>query len=73
VTFPQQIAAARKALHLTQAELAARLGVDKQSISNWECGRSQPWPRDREAFLKQLEATAPKAVRPSVSERILKI
>ena len=42
MTFSAWIKARRKALGLTQAELALRLDVDKQSISNWECGRSTP-------------------------------
>lgn len=85
MTFSQSIAALRKAHGLTQAELAARLGVDKQSISNWECGRNTPWPRDQEAYLKALQDAAPGGGyttgeylalplpgRPSISERILK-
>jgi putative zinc finger/helix-turn-helix YgiT family protein len=35
---PEQIREGRKALHLTQEELAERLGVAKETISHWETG-----------------------------------
>ncbi|MDE2471896.1 MAG: helix-turn-helix transcriptional regulator [Bradyrhizobium sp.] len=54
MTFGRHIQNARRSLGLTQAELAARLAVDKQSISNWECERSTPWPKERERVLSML-------------------
>lgn len=36
------IAAARKAKKLTQAQLAAMMGVDQALISRWEAGKVQP-------------------------------
>ena len=32
----------RLALNMEQKDLAARLGINKNSVSNWECGRSRP-------------------------------
>jgi transcriptional regulator with XRE-family HTH domain len=77
VTFQTIIATARRELNLTQAELAAALGVDKQSVSNWECGRNAPWPAHRERLLSKLKemnghAAPSRRWRGSVNERILK-
>ena len=38
----RKIAESRKSLHLTQSELAARVGVTAQAVSKWEQGRSCP-------------------------------
>jgi len=38
----QFIQSSRKELNLTQAEIAERLGVSPQSVSNWERGESLP-------------------------------
>jgi DNA-binding transcriptional regulator YiaG len=38
----ERIAALRRALGLTQAEFAARLGVRQQTVSEWETGRYEP-------------------------------
>lgn len=54
MTFPDQIRAARHRLQLSQAELAVALAVDKQSVSNWECGRTTPWPREQVRVLGLL-------------------
>ena len=42
VFFGEKIRNARKALGLTQRQLADRLGVSNTSISNWEKGLSRP-------------------------------
>lgn len=42
VFFGEKIRNARKALGLTQRELAERIGVSNTSISNWEKGFSRP-------------------------------
>jgi DNA-binding transcriptional regulator YiaG len=65
VTFATTIATIRRELALTQVELAALLDVDKQSVSNWECGRNAPWPARQRAIVARLRR------RPSVNERIL--
>lgn len=37
-----RLAAGREALGLTQAELAAQLGVARSALGNWETGRTLP-------------------------------
>ena len=41
----------RKAMGLTQTELGARVGVQKNAVSKWECGRVEGIPA---ATLKSL-------------------
>ena len=75
MTFPSTIATARRALNLTQAGLAALLDVDKQSVSNWECGRNVPWPARQVEILRRLNLPAAPSRhrgRPSINERILR-
>lgn len=38
----QRIRAARKAVGLSQVQLAAAVGVVQQIVSNWECGKTAP-------------------------------
>jgi transcriptional regulator with XRE-family HTH domain len=75
MAFSVTITTLRRKLGLTQAELARLLDVDKQSVSNWECGRNAPWP-ERQAdileHLAKLGAVAPPPGRPSINERILR-
>ncbi|MBM6708772.1 helix-turn-helix transcriptional regulator [Ligilactobacillus salivarius] len=40
--FSNQIKARRKQLGLTQAEVANQLYITRQTISNWEQGKSYP-------------------------------
>ena len=40
--FPERIRLLRKSQDLSQVELAGRLGVSKQSVSNWENGNILP-------------------------------
>jgi len=40
--YSTRIANARKALHLSQTELGRRIGVTKQTISNYETGTREP-------------------------------
>lgn len=68
MTFSAWIKARRKALGLTQAGLAERLDVDKQSVSNWECGRSTPWEKEQ-ARIKTLLGDGP---RQRIIDRILR-
>lgn len=77
MTFASTIYDLRRELRLTQAELAALLRVDKQSVSNWECGRNAPWPeRQMEILLKMGHKPDSAGLyasrRPSISERILR-
>jgi DNA-binding XRE family transcriptional regulator len=49
--FAQRIVELRKAMHLTQGELAELLGVGKQAVNQWESG----WA-DRKHYLMVLGA-----------------
>ena len=50
----EEVAALRRALGLSQAEFARRLGVRQQTVSEWETGRYRP----RGASLKMLGVLA---------------
>jgi ribosome-binding protein aMBF1 (putative translation factor) len=50
----------RAALGLTQVELAARLGVHKTLVSQWELGKGLPANEHREALAKALDTTVGK-------------
>lgn len=54
ISFGQQLHDTRTALGMTQDDLAQAVGVDKQTISNWECGRTQPWPNKKVEVLQHL-------------------
>ncbi len=41
-TFAEQLSAARKAAEMTQADLAAAVGVTRSTVSSWERGRTRP-------------------------------
>jgi transcriptional regulator with XRE-family HTH domain len=41
-TFPERIAAARKAHGLSQRKMAEKMGVDPTTLRGWEAGRHQP-------------------------------
>jgi transcriptional regulator with XRE-family HTH domain len=45
-TLGERIRKAREDMALSQQEFAARMGVDRKSISNWESGRHAPRHRD---------------------------
>lgn len=44
MTIAQKIKALRKQAHLTQTELGDMLGVKKNAVSKWECGRVEDIP-----------------------------
>lgn len=73
MTFAATITAARRHLDLTQAQLAALVDVDKQSVSNWECGRNEPWPARQADICRKLKINPPvvRRARVSINERIL--
>jgi|ERR1700722_1509091 len=56
ITFGQQIHRARRHLHMTQGDMALALGYDAQTLSNWECERTRPWPKQQAAILLQVLA-----------------
>ena len=43
--FPEQLADLRKRQYITQTELAARLGVARNTVSRWESGSTSPSPQ----------------------------
>lgn len=51
------IAARRRRAHLTQAQLAAQLGVSASSVALWETGRSVPRGRKLTALARTLALT----------------
>ena len=50
---PQVIARARKALKLTQTDVAKRMGITKAAVSGWETGDSAP-SRDHVVKLSRI-------------------
>ena len=54
MTAGEQIKQRREELHLSQEELAERIGVSRQAVSKWESGRSAPRGANREELCKLL-------------------
>lgn len=50
-----QVAAARELLRLTQAELAAAIGVSLQTIFRFEAGKHDPYPATEAKIRGELE------------------
>ncbi|MFE0786086.1 helix-turn-helix domain-containing protein [Streptomyces mutabilis] len=61
----------RESAALTQAQLAARMGVTRETVRAWESGRTAPRGRKREAYAKLLntlaEEAAARRARPSLT------
>ena len=68
MTFALYIKQRRLELGLTQAQLAKVLDVDKQSVSNWECGRNEPWGAMQDRIVARL---GERPRRQRVIERVL--
>ena len=49
----------RKSLGLTQTELGAKLGVQKNAVSKWECGRVDDIPSSKIKVMAQLFGVQP--------------
>lgn len=49
---PGFITALREAMHLSQTQFGAKLGVSKITVSRWERGRMRPGPEMHAAILK---------------------
>ena len=54
MTIGEKIKLQRKALGLTQTELGAKLGVQKNAVSKWECGRVDGIPSSKIKAMAQL-------------------
>ena len=54
ISFGKRVLTARRQLGLTQAELAERLDESMQSVSNWECERTRPWPKRQVEILAAI-------------------
>ncbi|MEU0676323.1 helix-turn-helix domain-containing protein [Streptomyces sp. NPDC006172] len=55
---PKERRRLRERASLTQAQLAARLGVSRETVRAWEAGRTNPRGRRREAYAKLLATLA---------------
>ncbi|MEB3966462.1 helix-turn-helix domain-containing protein [Streptomyces kunmingensis] len=56
---PKERRRLREAQSLTQAQLAARLGVTRETVRAWESGRTSPGGRKRETYAKLLTSPGP--------------
>jgi len=54
LSFAERVRAAREQLGFTQAEMGDAVGVGAQTVSNWECGRSLPWPKVQLRVLDKI-------------------
>ncbi|MEV0903867.1 sigma factor-like helix-turn-helix DNA-binding protein [Streptomyces hokutonensis] len=55
---PKERQRLREAASLTQAQLAERVGVNRETVRAWETGRTSPRGRKREAYAKLLNDLA---------------
>lgn len=59
MTVGEKIKAERKALGLTQTELGEKLGVRKNAVSKWECGRVDDIPGSKIKAMAALFGVSP--------------
>lgn len=59
MTVGEKIKAERKALGLTQTELGEKLGVQKNAVSKWECGRVDDIPGSKIKAMAALFGVTP--------------
>ncbi|MDG9720912.1 helix-turn-helix domain-containing protein [Streptomyces sp. DH24] len=59
---PKERRRLREAASLTRTQVAARLGVPRETVRSWETGRTKPRGRKREASAKLLNSLATEAV-----------
>lgn len=53
-TFAEMFERKRDEQRITQTDLAAQLGVDQKTVSNYEHGRALPWPDKYPAIARFL-------------------
>ena len=54
-TFGDRLKEERRLTGLSQAELAQKIGVKQQQLSQWECGKVEPTLSNIIALLKVLQ------------------
>lgn len=54
MTTIENLIAIRKSQKVTQDEIAARIDVSKNTVSNWEQGKFHPSLKDAEAYADAL-------------------
>ena len=59
MTVGEKIKALRKQANLTQTELGQRLGVQKNAVSKWECGRVEDIPASKIKAMASLFSVPP--------------
>ncbi len=59
MTLGDKIRFHRKRLGMTQTELGARLGVQVNAVSKWECGRVESIPTSKIKELAKIFGVAP--------------
>lgn len=59
MTVGEKIKAQRKALGLTQTELGEKLGVQKNAVSKWECGRVDDIPGSKIKAMAAIFGVSP--------------
>lgn len=59
MTIGEKIKMQRKSLGLTQTELGIKLGVQKNAVSKWECGRVDDIPSSKIKAMAQLFGVRP--------------
>ena len=59
MTIGQKIKTLRKHAHMTQTELGEILGVKKNAVSKWECGRVEDIPASKIKAMAKLFEVPP--------------
>ena len=56
-TFGENIKRERKMCGLTQSELAAKMGITQQQLSQWECNKFEPTVTSIVSLAKALDVS----------------
>lgn len=59
MTVGEKIKSLRESMNLTQTELGERLGVKKNAVSKWECGRVEDIPTSKIKAMANLFGVKP--------------
>jgi transcriptional regulator with XRE-family HTH domain len=54
-SLPERLAARRRALGLSQREMAERMAVDPATLQGWEAGRHQPTGKSSDVIRRVLQ------------------